>query len=400
MQAQRTGHRLAYLDHLKVALTCLVVAHHAGQPYGGSNGFWYVHSGQEAIPLGAFFSVNAGFFMSLFFFISAYFLPASFDRKGPESFLKDRFKRLGLPLLFGFFVLVPALMYAYYLNFRGYGPLGLAEYYLQVYLGLGGRPDGWTGPSWPDLQFAHLWFLEHLLVYAVLYTVLRLVWKRSSDGTAPAGSPGTGAIVLFGTAVALTTFLVRTRYPIDHWVGFLGIVQTEFAHVPQYAAWFAAGAIAYRRQWLQTLRPAAGRAWLAVGLGLALVRYTGWLPLYSQGGWNGASIGYSFYETFLCLGLSIGLLYLFRGLGNRGGRLMQRLAALAFTVYVVHVPFVVCLQYLLEGRGLATWTVFAATTAGGILLSFAVSFLWNALLARIRARKTGSGLPVQPAPSR
>src|SRR5690348_10114210 len=109
--------RLNFLDNLKIALTMLVVAHHAGQPYGGSNGWWFMNS-KQTTHLGHFFAVNAGFFMSLFFLISAYFLPASLEKKGGARFLKDRLKRLGIPLLVGFLIIIPILMYAYYENFR------------------------------------------------------------------------------------------------------------------------------------------------------------------------------------------------------------------------------------------------------------------------------------------
>ena len=87
--------RLYFIDQLKIALIMLVIVHHAGQAYG-PGGWWYFQS-DESIPwLGRFFTVNAAFFMSLFFFLSAYFLPASFARKGPRRFLIERFKRIGL----------------------------------------------------------------------------------------------------------------------------------------------------------------------------------------------------------------------------------------------------------------------------------------------------------------
>src|SRR5215510_8083832 len=91
--------RLDYLDALKVALTVLVIAHHAGQPYGPTGGRWPVFDDQRAGILGPFFAVNAAFFMGLFFLISAYLLPASFDRKRAPAFLKERFMRLGIPFV-------------------------------------------------------------------------------------------------------------------------------------------------------------------------------------------------------------------------------------------------------------------------------------------------------------
>src|SRR5689334_20774772 len=90
--------RLDYLDALKVVLTVLVIAHHAGQPYGPTGGRWPIFDPQRSGILGPFFGVNAAFFMGLFFLISAFFVPASFDRKGPWTFLADRFLRLGIPL--------------------------------------------------------------------------------------------------------------------------------------------------------------------------------------------------------------------------------------------------------------------------------------------------------------
>lgn len=86
--------RIYFSGNLKVALIMLVVAHHAGQPYRGSEGWWYFKT-VDSPGLGSFFAVNAAFFMSLFFMISAYFLPATFNKKGASKFLKGRFQRLG-----------------------------------------------------------------------------------------------------------------------------------------------------------------------------------------------------------------------------------------------------------------------------------------------------------------
>ena len=76
--------RLLYLDNLKVCLTVLVIFHHAGQAYG-DGGDWAYHPSNPAefMPwIWHFFSVNAAFFMGLFFLISGYFVPTSFDKQG------------------------------------------------------------------------------------------------------------------------------------------------------------------------------------------------------------------------------------------------------------------------------------------------------------------------------
>lgn len=68
--------RLLYLDNLKVCLTVLVIFHHAGQAYGDGGAWAYTPSNPaEVMPwIWHFFSVNAAFFMGLFFLISGYFI--------------------------------------------------------------------------------------------------------------------------------------------------------------------------------------------------------------------------------------------------------------------------------------------------------------------------------------
>ena len=47
--------------------------------------------------------------MCVFFFISGYFTPSSLARKGLRGFLRDKFKRLGLPFLVCTLVVFPLL---------------------------------------------------------------------------------------------------------------------------------------------------------------------------------------------------------------------------------------------------------------------------------------------------
>ncbi|MGZ4904633.1 MAG: hypothetical protein ACXV5I_07455 [Halobacteriota archaeon] len=85
-----------------MVLIIVVIFVHAAQPYG-PGGAWSI---KLSVPLpfenlfvvDAFLAVSAPVLVGLSFFVSAYFLPGSFDRKGGKRFLKDRFIRLGFPL--------------------------------------------------------------------------------------------------------------------------------------------------------------------------------------------------------------------------------------------------------------------------------------------------------------
>ncbi|MBB6453387.1 peptidoglycan/LPS O-acetylase OafA/YrhL [Salirhabdus euzebyi] len=370
------NNRLYYLDNVKVFLIMLVVAHHAGQPYGGSNGFWYFET-DLATNLGKFFSVNAAFFMSLFFMISAYFLPGSIVRKGNKKFLKERFIRLGIPLIIGFFLLIPIIMYFYYINFRNYDTISFLTYYQHIYFGgIGAHPIDWSGPSWPDMQFAHLWFIEHLLVYAIIFTAFRYLFiKLNLFVRLTIHSLTNYHLLGFTIIVALITFFVRIENPIDQWVGFLGFIQTEYAHVPQYVSFFLLGLLAYTNNWFNQLSHRVGITWLTIGLGLAIFRYVTDLSFYAGGGTSISSIIYAFYETFLCTGLCIGIVYFFKEFMNKSNKLLQLLSRNAFGVYILHVPIVVAFQYSLKDIGLNAMSTFLLVTLFGIIGSFLLTYL-------------------------
>ncbi|MFE1166433.1 acyltransferase family protein [Nocardiopsis sp. NPDC058789] len=375
--------RLHYLDHLKLLLIALVVLLHAAQPYGPAD--WWYFEGQAQAPLLSNAALVAGtFLMSLFLLISAYLVPATYDRKGAKAFLGERFRRF-LPLvLIGFLVVVPVLMYAYYLNFRAHPDVGFATYYADIYMGGAERPQGWSGPIWPDRQFAHLWFIQHLLVYAVLYSLWRTMTTRSrlrtlsSTDTVPR-APSTAAILLFVALMALATFTVRIWYPVDTWVPLLEFIQAEPADLVLQSSFFVAGLLAYRQGWLMAFPDRAGYAWLALGTALAgaHLAYGGELGVwYADGGWNTGSLLWSTVETLMCVSLSIGLIVLFRRWAARPSRLPLALSALVFTVYLFHVPVVVALQYAADALTVGPWGGFALSAGGGLVVSFALA--WGA----------------------
>jgi glucans biosynthesis protein C len=365
--------RLFFLDNLKIFLTILVVVHHVGQPYGGSNGFWYYNS-KEYVNLGRFFSVNAGFFMSLFFLISAYFLPSSFRKKGTKTFLKDRLIRLGVPLLFGFLVIMPVLMYFFYINFRQYGNISFFDYFFSIYLGFGGMPDGWTGPVFPDMQFGHLWFIEHLLIYALLYIVFYRLFKgRISFRFLE--DLNNSKLFLIAVMVSIITFAVRIKYPIDHWEGLLGFIQVEYAHLPQYASFFLLGMLAFKYKWWDKLTVRLGGPWLAIGVVLSAARYLTNMVPYSQGDFTSINLLYSFYETFLCFGLGFGLIFLFKMVLNKSNSFVKILSDNSFAVYIFHLPMAVLMQYLFTSIDLAPFMKFIVVAIVTIIATFLFSIL-------------------------
>ncbi len=113
------------------------------------------------VVIGMFFAVVSSFFMGLFFFISAYFLPGSLDRRGTQRFLRDRLIRLGIPLLVLTLTVLPAIGYVFYVP----RSISFTDFYLHSTIIATGDPS--------TFSFGYLWFVVILILFALLYTFLR-----------------------------------------------------------------------------------------------------------------------------------------------------------------------------------------------------------------------------------
>ncbi|WP_460854989.1 acyltransferase family protein [Nocardiopsis coralliicola] len=378
--------RLHYIDSIRIALSALVILHHAAQAYGPAD-WWYIEGQPKAQWIGDFAVLNAPFTMSLFLLIAAYFLPAAVDRRRERPYVGPRLKKLGGPILVGFFLVIPVLMYAYYLNFRGYGPIGFGDYYVNIYLGEGAKPDSWTGPVWPDRQFGHLWFIQHLLVYSLAYLAWRAVADRLRVRRGLPGPPGTrpaperiGGLAVLGFAgvVGAGTALIRIWFPVDVWVPVAEVIQTEPADLAQHLPFVAAGVLAYRRGWLQALPSRVAYSWLAAAVALSFAYPAFRAPLtgfFQWGGANAGQVAWAGYETVLCVGYALGLLVLFRDHVRGTSRLQRTAADATFAIYLIHLPIVVGLQYAVRDLPVGATGQFLTVAGAGFALSVAAALV-------------------------
>lgn len=344
--------RLVYLDHIKAALIVLVVAHHAGQAYGPAND-WPILGEERSAILGPFFDVNGSFFMGLFFLISAYFLPSSIDRKGIGSFLTSRFIRLGVP----FIVMVIAV----------FGPI---TYFV----------DGIDMPFWTymfsvyigqmDFEVGHLWFIALLLFLSVCYAMVRLLFPASPNKEkAIAAPPGHLSLLAFTAALTIVNYVVRLWYPVGEWVEIFPFLPVEMGRAPQYVSFFAAGILAYRFQWLDTISTKTGFVWMLIGMLAAALYYIDsliGLPAY-------AVDHRIVLEGFIGVGFVAGLLVVGREFWNKRGNFMACMADNAFAVYLIHIFIVYVLQGVMEEVSIGPFNQFLMVAVFGVILSFVLS---------------------------
>jgi glucans biosynthesis protein C len=357
--------RLRYIDNLRIVLISIMVLGHLAVTYGAAGGGWfYDEKVPESMASGAVLTlytlIAQSFTLAFFMMISSYFNPPSYDRKGAGAFVKDKLKRLGLPLVFYWAVINP-LMVLLIRVFEGQPPIPPDVSFLSFWI-----HSTSVGP---------MWFVEALLIFSLVYVLWRLAMTRRSreasqprsPGQVDGKAPGNGAMALFALVVGLVTFAVRLAWPVDH---LLEPLHFKLGQFPQYVAYFVVGIIAYRRNWFAGVRVAQARLWVGVAVELVVLcpvlivagaaRTTAVDSFLGGPTWQ--SLVYSVWEQFLGLAMIVTLLVWFRERFNRQGRLAAAMGVDTYAVYLFHPLVIVPLGYALSGVvlvGVVKWVLVA-----------------------------------------
>jgi glucans biosynthesis protein C len=353
MKASLPASRLYYLDALRIVLTVLVIAHHVGQAYGPTGGYWPVQEQARAAVLAPFFTVNRSFFMSLFFLISGFFMAGAYERSGFARFIRSRLVRLGIPVL----VMAALTLLA------------------RVFM-FGEKVTRWD--AW--FSAGHLWYLEHLLLFSVVYALWRKVRGEAPARPVSRALPRLPLIIAAMLVVAAACGAVRAWSPIDRWMNLAGFFSVAFADVPRDLAFFVFGALAFRRGWFESFPRRRGMAWLGVGLGAAAGWYLFALVPHAPVSRLAYDIGYLLWEELVCFGMCIGLLVAFREVVRGQGALARWLAANQYSAYFWHVLLIVPIQLAAMALPLGSFAKFVLVTIVGV----PIVFLWSWLLRLLR----------------
>jgi peptidoglycan/LPS O-acetylase OafA/YrhL len=327
------GSRMLYIDNLRILLISMVVVQHVAVTYGAV-GSWYYHDPVTNLTTGIILTIWTGIGMAsgmgFFFLIAGYFTPGSCDRKGTKSFLLDRLIKLGIPLLIYDLLLDPLVVYI---------ASGLHGSYWSFYATYLLHEKGIAnGP---------VWFIAVLLLFTLVYAAWRVLSRHRTYATGGAWKlPGYRAIFCFIFALGLVSFVVRIWWPAG-WI--FQLLNVPVGYLPQYISFFILGIIAYRSNWFFKLTPIMGRDWSLIALIVTLIfaclvtipliqgtsssQQTG-LPI--SGGFQWLAFCYALWESFVIVGVCIGLLVLFRQHLNHQGRLAKNLAANVYAVYMIH----------------------------------------------------------------
>jgi len=362
--------KLLYIENLRILLSALVVIVHVACSYGGPGGWSYMEKGAglaTILPLTVLNATSQSFFMGMFFFISAYFTHRSFQKKGLLHFVKDRFIRLGIPLL-------------------------LTYYFINVICDLIVWPV--KHPQNTDITFGELWksghafgvgvmwFVLALIYFTVFYLAARLVFpKLRTKEKKPLPKIKSHYILISAAILGIVTFLVRIIYPL-----FQGYHSLPFVlgHFPQYIFLFVLGIIAakYDSDYFVSYSQAKNWMWFSLVLILIVfpliffigkVNETGFEPF--MGRLTLQSLIYSVWEQVTGISVIVSLFGIFKTKYDTQNNFTKKLSESAYAVYVLHPPVLIGISVLFMNWKVMLLLKFLALTPLALIFSFGVSIM-------------------------
>ncbi|KAF2122276.1 acyltransferase 3 [Lophiotrema nucula] len=388
--------RSFYLDNVRTYLTALVIVHHTSLPYGGFGTWLYKPSPgapqyppSSSLPILVFNALNQTYFMATFFLLSGYFSALTARKKDQRTWLKEKWKRLG----------VPTILYSLFGTGIARGIIASVR-----------DGAGWSEVAsiqWDALKAIRgvrgpVWYCALLLIFDMIYA--QYAYSMTVD--ADEEEEGLGLLVKDTEAqkpkeittkqlclalgcTASASYLIRYFYPV-------GKVWTPLAlnlgYVPQYVLFYTTGILAYT--YLDGELHAIITPRMRLGLSGALIGIDafGWWSLkaivdsgqtslgkifeLSRGGFNQFSALYSIWNEVAGVLLSSVALLTFRTVCNgRWGIGNFDVARYSYPAFLAHGSVVVLLQSLVD-----TWDVSGlckAVTVGSVALPVCWSVGWG-----------------------
>ena len=360
--------RRADLDWLRVGAFGLLIFYHVGMAFVTWD--WHVKTAHPSATIEPLMHLLNPWRLSLLFFVSGAATRYMAVRLSPGRLLRLRWKRLGIPLLFGMLVIVPPQSYVQVTE-HGYrlGYWAFYGRYLTAYHGFCFDQSCLILPTWN-----HLWFLAYVLVYtSVLLTAVAAGARLPRRVLEPAGRAlgGIGVVVLPAAWLALLRIGVAPHFPVTN-----DLVHDWYAHAI-YVSVFVLG---WWLAWEPDFWTALTR-WRFASLAAAICVYAiyTWCDLVT---WPGDTVppppaifalrGLYGMQQWLWIAAIMGFAH--RHL-RQGGPVLDYLTQGVFPFYIVHQTIIVVAEFWLKPWHLpapAEGAILVVVTATGCLASYEI----------------------------
>jgi peptidoglycan/LPS O-acetylase OafA/YrhL len=350
--AAEPSERLHALDAVRGFALLLGIVFHATMsflPAPPGAPVWIVMDNDRSQTLSATFFVLHMFRMTTFFLIAGFFAHLTFHRRGQKAFIKDRLKRIGIPLVAGWPILLASIIAvtiwgAFVMN-HGVMPKG--------------PPAGMPPPPFLAFPLTHLWFLYVLLIfYAVTLLVRGLVAAIDRAGRLRAGVDRVVSWVVASplAPVILAVPAAAVLYTHDGWMRFFGIPTPDNSLIPNTPALVAFG-LAFGMGWLIHRQAELIRSlerWWPLHLAIALaatagaLAIVGFAPELKPAAQDRETLIYAgcyalaeWSWTFAAIGMALKFL-------SGYSPLRRYIADSSYWLYLIHLPLVMALQVMVS----------------------------------------------------
>ena len=358
---------LAYLDFLPAS------PYRFDQPPYDWQAFAIIDS-RRWFPFDIFCAWQDVYLMSFMFFLSGLFVWPSLTRKQSGTYLWDRFMRIGLPLVFAMYLLMPI---AYYATYRVTADDPSLAAYWRAWQAL---------PFWPT---GPQWFLWELLALNVAAAGLYKFAPRSGDILARLASAAREHPIRYFAGLAAVSAvayiplaLIFSPWAWTHFGPFAFQLSRPLHYTVYFFAGVAVGAYGLDRGLLAVDASLARRwgAWLAaalVGFGL----WMGPTALVMAAGDNaplGLQLAANLGFVLACASGCFFFVAIFLRFGQHRSRAYDSLSESAYGMYLVHYVFVVWMQYALLNVALL------AIAKAAIVFGVTLMLSWGTIVAMQR----------------
>ena len=389
--------RMHALDAVRGFALLLGIVFHATMSFLPTTAqVWVVEDTHRSTALGVLFFATHVFRMTTFFLIAGFFAHMSFHRLGAGAFVRDRLKRIALPLVVAwplvFGSIIAVSIWAAVTAHGGHLPRT--------------PPPAW--PVFPNFPLTHLWFLYVLLEFYAAALILRggVALIDRDGGFRARVDQLVGLVMRSPFAPVLLAAPVGLAFAADpKWLMWFGVPAPDGSFVTNPTAWIGFG-VAFGLGWLlhrQTaLLQVLERRWalnlaLAIGLIAACLAIAGVAPrvtpLPDQAARLLGAACYALAEwttTFAAVGLALRFLSGF-------SPVRRYIADASYWLYIIHLPIVMALQVVVSRLDWPWPVKFALILAVGFPLMFASyqllvrhSFIGAVLNGRRAPRKNGA----------
>lgn len=201
--------RRSDIDWLRILAVLLLIPFHSARVFDFFDPF-YIKNPETSTPLSILVAFVNVWHMPLFFLVAGAASWFALDFRSGGQYAIERFKRLLIPFIFGFIVIVPPQMW-YAQRFHSNYQASFLEYYPSFFQPAPPGTDDYYGVGY---SFGHLWFILFLFVFSLVGLPLFLYLKSKAVASVIAGIASflSRPLPLFLLAIPLAAAFLGPEY--------------------------------------------------------------------------------------------------------------------------------------------------------------------------------------------